>query len=389
MCSSSFLQEDENPIFSMIDYNKYQSDDFASDPSFRNWKLREAPDDTRFWTRWVAQNPDKRKDVEKATLLLEAVVESFDQISEAEVRQQIHNLTEQLDKLPDAAPGDSWPRPVRWWYGWRFQVAAAVLLGIISLGWWLTANNRTAPAPFSYTELIDRAEVPLTEFVNTATRPQTLLLPDGTTVLLQPGSKLSYQADFSGPEREVYLSGEGFFDVVRNPQRPFFVFAEQVVTQVLGTSFSVKANPGDDQIQVRVKTGRVSVYANSGNTTATATEATKRISEIVLTPNQKVVFQARENQFARSLVETPELLSRADEKPTFTFKGTPIKQVFETLEKAYGIDLIFDEEIMQNCYLTGTFTDETLYEKLDLITRTLNASYRQVDGQILILSQGC
>lgn len=373
----------------MIDYKNYRPEDFASDRSFRNWKLAGAPEDTRFWTRWVAQNPDKLRDVEKAALLLEAVVELFDQISEEEVRQQVQYLAEQLDNLPDAAPGDSWPRPVRWWYGWRFQVAAAVLLGIISLGWWQMGSSLTAPAPLSYTELIDQAEVPLTEYVNTATAPQSLSLPDGTTILLQPGSKLSYQPDFSGPKREVYLSGEGFFDVVKNPQKPFFVYAEQVVTKVLGTSFSVKANPGDDQIQVLVKTGRVTVYTNTGNTTTIATEATQRMSEVVLTPNQKVVFLARENQFARSLVETPELVSPADKKPTFIFKGTPIREVFETLEKAYGIELIFDEEVMQNCFLTGSFSDETLYEKLDLITRTLNASYRQIDGQILIKSQGC
>jgi len=109
----------------------------------------------------------------------------------------------------------------------------------------------------------------------------------------------------------------------------------------------------------------------------------------VLTPNQKVVFRAREKQFARSLVEAPELLPVAEKRPDFVFKGTPIKEVFKTLEKAYGIEVIFDEEIMQNCYLTGTFTDETLFEKLDLITRILNAAYEQIDGQILIRSRGC
>lgn len=373
----------------MMDYKNYPPEAFALDPSFRNWKLRGMPNDTRFWIRWVAQNPDKRKDVEKATLLLEAVVESFDQISEEEVRQEVQSLAEQLDKLPYSVTNDINPQPVRRWYGWRFQVAAAILVGMASLGWWLTGRTLTSPAPLSYTELIGQAEVPLTEFVNTAETPQSFSLPDGTTVLLQPGSKLSYQTDFSGPKREVYLSGEGFFDVVKNPQKPFFVYAEQVVTKVLGTSFSVKANPGDDQIQVLVKTGRVSVYAHSRSAAEQMPESIHSVNEIVLKPNQKILFLTRENQFARSLVEAPELLPGVDAKSDFVFKGTPIKDVFKELEVAYGIDLIFDEEIMQNCYLTGSFTDETLFEKLDLITRTLNASYEQIDGQILIRSPGC
>ena len=373
----------------MLNYKNYRPEDFASDRSFRNWQLAGAPEDTRFWTEWVAQNPDKQRDVEKAALLLEAVMESFDHIDDEEVRQQVQYLSGRLDNLPDDATDDTNPQPVRWWYGWRFQVAAAVLVGMVSLGWWMMDRTLAPPAPLSYTELIDQAKVPLTEFVNTATAPQSLSLPDGTTILLQPGSKLSYRPDFSGPKREVYLSGEGFFDVVKNPQKPFFVYAEQVVTKVLGTSFSVKANPGADQVQVLVKTGRVSVYANRQSTAEHKVETTEPANEIVLKPNQKVIFMARENQFARSLVETPELLPEANVKPDFTFKATPIKEVFKELEIAYGIELIFDEDTMRNCYLTGSFTDETLYEKLDLITRTLNASYRQVDGQIVITSQGC
>jgi transmembrane sensor len=370
----------------MLDYRNYNPEEFASDPSFRNWKLKGREKDTEFWTQWIIQNPDKQRDIKSAVRLLEAVHDSFDQIAEMEMRQEIHRIAELLDE----SPATYQHAPIhRLWDTGRWLSAAVVLLALVSLGWWLSRNTQSVSAPLTYSVLIEDSPVALTEVINGGTSVQRLALPDGSTVTLQPGSKLSYEPEFGGMLREVYLSGEAFFEVAKNPEKPFFVYADQLVTKVLGTSFTVKAKPGENQIQVLVKTGRVSVYANPGNTTGKDVEATTRMNEVVLTPNQKVVFIARQNQFARSLVETPELLSRADEKPTSTFKGTPIKEVFESLEKAYGIKLIFDEEIMQNCYLTGAFTDETLFEKLDLITRTLNASYEQIDGQILIRSRGC
>ena len=245
------------------------------------------------------------------------------------------------------------------------------------------------PGVLTYDDLVESSVVPLTEYSNTHPKPETLVLSDGSTIVLQPGSKVSYQKAFTGDRREVYLSAEGLFVLTKNPAKPFFVYANTVVTKVLGTSFTVKANPGDEKVQVEVLTGRVSVFKNPVQPSSDQTQPSPIENEIILKPNQKLTFLAKENQFARSLVEIPQLLSLAAEKPTSTFKGTPIRDVFEELEKAYGIELIFDEEIMQNCYLTGSFTDETLFEKLDLITRTLNASYEQIDGQILIKSRGC
>ena len=372
----------------MFDYTQFSPEDFTADGFFRRWKLGKDPEATLFWTEWVAQHPQKLNDIEKATLLLEAVAESFDQITEFEIRTELQRIAARLNQdsgrhnTKVVSLGSSQSH-------WTW-VAAASLIGIlIGLGWWLTQGTPAMPGVLTYDDLVESSVVPLTEYSNTHPKPETLVLSDGSTIVLQPGSKVSYQKEFTGDRREVYLSGEGLFDVTKNPAKPFFVYANTVVTKVLGTSFTVKANPGDEQVQVEVLTGRVSVFKNPLQPSSDQTQPSPIENEIILKPNQKLTFLAKENQFARSLVEIPQLLSLAAEKPTSTFKGTPIRDVFEELEKAYGIELIFDEEIMQNCYLTGSFTDETLFEKLDLITRTLNASYEQIDGQILIKSRGC
>ena len=373
----------------MLDYKNYQAEEFATDPSFRNWKLGDSEEDARFWTGWLAQHPDKRRDIEKATLLLEAVHESFDQVSEPEIRHEIQRLAGQLDQLPQVSPDseETIPLPRRPWMARSWQVAAVTLVGLMSLGWWWFNKSAFESSPITYTDLVTDPSLSLTEVQNTTTSSKSVRLADGSLITLKPGSKLSYQSDFTGPKREVYLSGEAFFEVARNPEKPFFVYAEQLVTKVLGTSFTVRAHPSEAQIQVLVKSGRVAVFPNQRGNDPSGKE--KPTNEVVLTPNQQVVFLARENQFARSLVAIPELLEEMEEKPGFVFKATPIREVFEKLENAYGIEIVFDVELMQDCYLTASFTDEPLFEKLDLITRTLNASYQQVDGQIVISSRGC
>lgn len=369
----------------MFDYTKYRPEDFAADPSFRSWKLDGDAEDARFWTEWVELHPHKEKDIEKAALLLDAIGESFDQITEFEIRNELHRIAGRLTGPEDE---EEEVKVVSLWSGRWNWVAAATLIGMIGLGWWLVQSN-AKPEPLSYADLVENTELPLTEFTNTEKIPYSLALPDGSTIVLQPGSKVSYQQEFTGDQREIYLSGEGFFDVVRNPAKPFYVYANNVVTKVLGTSFTVKANPGEDQVQVEVKTGRVSVFKNSSKSKVANTGAPKIENEIVLKPNQKLVFLAKENLFARSLVEQPEVLPDAVVKLTFDFKATPIEQVFEELAKAYGIEIVYDKELMKNCYLTGSFADEPLFEKLDLITRTISAKYQQIDGQIVIFSNGC
>ena len=373
----------------MFDYKTYRPEEFATDPSFRNWKLGSSEEDRQFWTGWLAQHPDKRADIDKATLLLEAVQESFDQVSKSEIRHEVRRLAGQLDQLPHTLPDTEETgailRPR--WAVHTWQVAAITLVGLMSLGWWFFNKSASESSPVTYTELVNNPSLALTEVHNTTPSPQRITLADGSLITLQPGGKLSYQPDFIGPQREVYLSGEAFFEVARNPEKPFFVYAEQLVTKVLGTSFTVRANPGEGQVQVLVKSGRVSVYSNQRGGNPGDRETLT--SEVVLKPNQQVVFLARENQFARSLVAAPELLEEVEIKPSFVFKATPIREVFEKLGAAYGIEIVFDAELMQNCYLTGSFTDEPLFEKLDLITRTLNATYQQVDGQIVITSRGC
>jgi hypothetical protein len=89
----------------------------------------------------------------------------------------------------------------------------------------------------------------------------------------------------------------------------------------------------------------------------------------------------------KTLVEKPELLSKK-EVVSFDFDNTPVA-VFARLEKAYGVPIVFDEELMKNCFLTAPLGNEPLFDKLKVICKTTGATYEVFDGKIVISSRGC
>jgi len=266
---------------------------------------------------------------------------------------------------------DLWKQPpLRW--------AASLGLLALSLGlpyawhWW-----PAAPVAAS-------TEHGWTYYRNTTQQVQQVQLPDASRVTLQPGSRLRYAAALAGPRREVYLEGEAFFQVHKNPQRPFLVFTSQVVTTVLGTSFNVKAYPGQAQALVAVREGKVAVQLRAtAQLDVTPTHPAKL--GVLLLPNQQVVYSVASHYLKKELVDKPAVLV----PQAFEFEERPVAEVFAALEKAYGVPIRYDRQKLAGCTVSITFYDEPLFEKLGLLCKSLGAYYTLADTQITIHSTGC
>ena len=175
----------------------------------------------------------------------------------------------------------------------------------------------------------------------------------------------------------MFLEGEAYFDVAHDADRPFFVYAGNVVTRVLGTSFIVRAVGRDEKVTVSVKTGKVTVY--SRNTTHKKT---------VLVPNQEAVYDQLTDVVATLAV--PVVLNQHKENLTeMHFDETPVSEVLSMLQKAYDIEINFQKEALSGCVLTSSFYEEGLYDRIDVICTAIGATYQIVDAQIVIESQGC
>jgi transmembrane sensor len=256
-----------------------------------------------------------------------------------------------------------------------FRVAASVLLlvGLFGYGLWQWSAGRKEPVEL------------LSVQMNNTKQPMHIRLDDGSDVTLEPGSFLRYPSHFSATKREVFLTGEAFFSVTRQPQRPFLVITDRVVTRVLGTSFRVKAFGGKANVSVTVRTGKVSVFSRS-----TANTAAKELNNaVVLVPNQRAVFYPADARLVKTLAENPVLLMPDNQQPDFNFVDTPLPVVFDRLEKAYGVDFVYDADALARCTLTARLGDESLYEKLVLISEVTHARHEVIDGQVVIDSRGC
>lgn len=225
------------------------------------------------------------------------------------------------------------------------------------------------------------------ELKNTTFSDQKITLSDGSLVVLKPGSSLIYNKNFNKTKRELHLHGEAFFDVTKNPQKPFIVHAGKLTAEVLGTSFSIKNAEDSKNVLVDVLSGKVSVYAEKK--APIASNSTSDRPSVILTPNQRVKYLSAENRLVKSIVEAPKFVISKAEVQKLSFVDAPISRVFDAIETAYGLEIIYDEVVMRDCTMTTSFDEENLHDKLSIICKLLGASFKTVDAQIVISSNGC
>jgi transmembrane sensor len=230
-------------------------------------------------------------------------------------------------------------------------------------------------------DLLDNGRQSLEVKKNTTNTAQQFALPDGSYVTLKPESSIKFSPDFNTPTREVYLEGEGFFEVVHSEDQPFLVYAKDVTTRVLGTSFTVRAFKDDKDVVVAVRTGKVSVF----------TKLDKSVGkpEVILTANQQLVFNKEQERISRGIVDSPQPLAAKEEIMRLKFEEAPVTEIFSAIEKLYGVDIVFDDVVLASCTLTTSITDGDLYNKLDLITRAIGARYFLEENLIIVQGKGC
>ncbi|MBO9205303.1 MULTISPECIES: FecR family protein [Niastella] len=264
-----------------------------------------------------------------------------------------------------------------------YFTAAAVIIGLVISGWLIFFSSTQT---FSYDK--SRKKDQLAENVNNTTTTQRINLEDGSYILLKPASKIAYTQHFGVNKREVYLEGEAFFQVAKDAARPFYVYTNELVTKVLGTSFDVRAFPHDNTIQVLVHTGKVTVYKRK---TGAAEQELAKANAAIITPNQQILFNRQQVSFTRSVITQPQVINTPVTKDSnlFVFTNTPASAVLKALQDAYGIPIIFDEELLGHCSFTGAFTNETFFERINLVCKAIEAVYEQADGQVIITSTGC
>ncbi len=272
--------------------------------------------------------------------------------------------------------------------GWRWMAAASILLLMICGSLFIVLNNKAEKDSFAsiMPDTIDTKK-------NSTPSPQAITLADGSVITLAPQSTLHFPKQFAGDKREVYLEGEAFFEVTKNPQQPFLVYYNNIVTKVLGTSFTVNTNRKTGNIEVSVKTGKVQVYENE----LLSNEKRPDLA-VIVTPNQKAIYKKENRLFETTLVDQPQAIvttentgnaAAARKAYNFVYEMEKLQAVFTQIENSYGIEIVTENAALNDCVFTGDVSADDLFTKLKIICLTVNASYEINGTKILIKGKGC
>jgi transmembrane sensor len=211
---------------------------------------------------------------------------------------------------------------------------------------------------------------------------QTVVLPDSSIVILEKNASIITDENYNKQTRTVYLKGEAFFEVKRNPKAPFLVHSENLVAEVLGTSFRINPNSNGKTIEVSVKTGRVSVYANEP-------QQSKKLNGVILTPNQKVLFDTELKTIRQGIVDFPQVILSNVPSVAFQFEEASIESILTLVQKVYGVEIVVANPVLNHCAFTGDLNGLSMYKQLDFICESISAKYEVRGTTVFIQGEGC
>jgi len=238
--------------------------------------------------------------------------------------------------------------------------------------------------PFSDYHFQTDSEPVLTgvETINTSANRQRIVLPDSSIVTLAEGASLSTSENYGDQVRTVRLKGEAFFEIRPNPKIPFLVYSGDLVTEVLGTAFTIKPEPSSKTIEVSVTTGKVSVYSNEK-------DRNQRKKGVIITPNQKAVYDMESKLIHQDLVDTPQMIKNDIPESIFDFDDTPVNTVLEILRSSYGMEIVVSTPDLNNCLFSGNLNGFDLFKQLDYICNIVGSRYEVRGTTIFLTGAGC
>jgi len=292
------------------------------------------------------------------------------------------------DELPGITGDANAPRRKR-----RLLAGAGILLVCIVAGTWFfrSVPHPETPAP---RQLAYRSEVSTKYGSKTK-----LVLPDGTQVWLNSGSKLTYDKTYGATVREVLLTGEAYFDVVKNAARPFVIHAPGFNIKVLGTAFNVRSFPGEKKSETSLIRGSIEV-----------TFSDRPTEKIILKPNEKLVI-ANENTPDKQPVAATIYKKEKDNIPQepivavshltyepsdstivetswmvnkLIFRSEPFEDLAIRLERWYGVHIRFANEDLKKKKFTGAFENETIQQALKALQYSWPFRYSINKQEILL-----
>jgi len=233
----------------------------------------------------------------------------------------------------------------------RISAVAAGLLVAVIAGWRYYGKQKTET------------------FILSAERGQksSLTLPDGSRVILNSASTISYTSEYNSKERNVFLQGEAYFEVAKNPGKAFVVHSQDMSVEALGTKFNIRSYVEDPCIVTTLLEGKV--RASAGNR-----------SEILL-PEEEASYDKSSGEITKARVQDAEHIVPWI-RNELLFTDSSLAEIAVILERMYNVTVIFDDAETRKYTYTGLVRNNSLSNVLELISTTSPVKYRMTANTI-------
>ncbi|WP_210513696.1 FecR family protein [Hymenobacter terricola] len=351
-------------------YAVYSTEDFLADESFQSFVVGTDPAAVQFWQTWIAQHPAKETEFNDAVAVLELLAtrqplplpEALKQIEAAKLWHSMHPPV-----APRAQPALRVGRRAR---RWASAAGAAVVLGCAGLGLWQRAAAPTTAAAW-------------TSYATHSGEHRQVTLPDGSRVTLNANSVLKLATAWQpGQAREVWLTGEAFFNVQHTAPAQlkavtaapanvkFTVHAGPLDVAVLGTQFDVLNRPG--RTNVILKSGQVQLRHQLAG----------RTEELLMKPGELVEYRPAEAQAPLAKRPVNAELYAAWTTGHLDFDNTPVSEIITLLEDTYGLRISVRDPALRQQKLTGSVPNHDVDALLNAFGKSLDVSVHREGNRV-------
>ena len=316
-------------------YNNFDLEDFLKDKHFISWVLQPTAESNRFWENWLKSNPEAVLKVRKAREIIQSA--SFKvPVKNLDAKQEV------LEKIMKGYTSQHSYQINNYRNHTYLKVAATLLILLIAgLVIWQSADlPETEDKAMMVPQIVKRSE---------AGQKINITLPDGSKVVLNALASVTYPKEFDQERRLITLSGEAFFEVKEDQNRPFIVVTDNLEARVLGTSFNINNN------SVALLTGKLEV-----------TNKDVQQEGIVLVPGQKVIHDNSKNSLYKTYYDYQREIAWKD--GIIYFEDANYEEISDTLENWYGVTFILQDKHNYNWSYTGMFDNASLEEVLERIS---------------------
>lgn len=220
-------------------------------------------------------------------------------------------------------------------------------------------------------------DVKMIQVITSSNQQKQCTLSDGTTILLNSCTKVTYPSEFKDSVRVVTLVGEAYFSVASDAAKPFIVKTKDLSVRVLGTQFNISAYPSDDRTIATLNSGKIQVDIQSE----------KADSRYILKPNQEIVF----NKIDKSvLINTVTGENIGWKEGSLVFQDATFNDIINTIERRFGVTVEYDKQRFSNMPYTLKFmNNESLEDVLDILQDVVGGfEYKKEDSKITLIKKG-